>query len=75
MKIIADKNIPFIKGVLEPWADVEYHEGSRIDKATLAGADALIVRTRTRCDKNLLQGTGIQFIGTATIGTDHIDLA
>ncbi|MGM0667215.1 MAG: 4-phosphoerythronate dehydrogenase [Bacteroidota bacterium] len=75
MKIIADKNIPFIKGVLEPWADVEYHEGSRIGKDTLAGADALIVRTRTRCDKSLLQGTGIQFIGTATIGTDHIDLA
>jgi len=74
MKIIADKNIPFIRGVLEPWADVEYYEGSRINNDILAGADALIVRTRTRCDKNLLQGSGIKFIGSATIGTDHIDL-
>jgi len=74
MKVIIDKNIPFIKGVLEPWAHVEYYEGSKINNALLSGADALIIRTRTRCSKNLLQGTGVKFIGTATIGTDHIDL-
>ncbi|HDZ41317.1 MAG TPA: 4-phosphoerythronate dehydrogenase [Bacteroidetes bacterium] len=74
MKIIIDKNIPYIKGVLEPWASVEYVEGNRINNNTLSGADALIIRTRTRCGRDLLKGTDIKFIGSATIGTDHIDL-
>jgi len=74
MKVIIDKNIPYIKGVLEPWSRVEYYEGSRINNELLRDSDALIVRTRTRCDKNLLHGTNVKFIGTATIGTDHIDL-
>ncbi|MDT8402233.1 MAG: 4-phosphoerythronate dehydrogenase [Bacteroidales bacterium] len=74
MKIIIDKNIPFIKGVLEPWANVEYLEGSRINNASLSGADALIIRSRTHCGRDLLEGTDIKFVGSATIGTDHIDL-
>ncbi len=73
MKIIIDKNIPFVHGALENWADVEYVEGSKICRDMLVGADAMIIRTRTRCDKKLLERTGIKFIGTATIGTDHID--
>ncbi len=73
MKIIIDKNIPFVHGVLENWADVEYVDGSKIFRDTLEGAEAIIIRTRTRCNKSLLEGTGIKFIGTATIGTDHID--
>ena len=74
MKVIIDKNIPFIHGVLEPWANVEYVEGSRINRDLVATADAMIIRTRTKCNKSLLENTGIRFIGTATIGTDHIDL-
>jgi erythronate-4-phosphate dehydrogenase len=74
MKIIIDKNIPFVHGVLEPWADIEYVEGSRINHDLLEKAEAMIIRTRTKCDKSLLEKTAIKFIGTATIGTDHIDL-
>jgi len=75
MKIVADDKIPFLKGVFEPYADVSYLPGGKISKADLAGADALLVRTRTRCDASLLDGTPVKAIATATIGFDHIDTA
>lgn len=73
IKIIADQNIPFLKGALEPFADVYYYSGDEINQAILRDADALITRTRTLCNKTLLEGTNIRFIATATIGFDHID--
>ncbi len=73
IKIIADDKIPFLKGVLEPFAHVEYHKGNDISKEHVKNADALIVRTRTKCNKNLLEGSNVKFIATATIGFDHID--
>jgi erythronate-4-phosphate dehydrogenase len=75
LKIVADAHIPFLKGALEPYARVVYLEGSQIGRQDVEDADALIVRTRTRCDKALLEGTSVQFIATATIGFDHIDTA
>ena len=75
MKIIADSAIPFLRGVLEPYAEVEYLPGSRIDAAAVRTADALAVRTRTRCDAALLAGSRVRLIATATIGFDHIDTA
>jgi len=74
IKIVADKAIPFLEGVLEPYAEVVYKEGSEISNADLKDAQALITRTRTRCNKDLLHDTAVQIISTATIGTDHIDL-
>jgi erythronate-4-phosphate dehydrogenase len=73
MKIIVDDKIPLIKGVFEPFVEVEYVSGNQIDSACAAEADALIVRTRTKCNKKLLSGTKVKFIATATIGFDHID--
>jgi erythronate-4-phosphate dehydrogenase len=73
IKIIADNKIPFLKGVLEPFSKIEYHKGSEITKEIVQDADALIIRTRTKCDEELLKDTKIKFIGTATIGIDHID--
>lgn len=73
MRLIADKNIPFLKGVLEPFFDVEYYSGSEITSEIVRNADALIIRTRTICDSNLLSGSKVKFIGSATIGFDHID--
>lgn len=75
MKIVADAHIPYIKGLLEPYAQVTYKAGRDIRPSDVAEADALLVRTRTRCDAALLEGSPVKFIGTATIGTDHIDLA
>lgn len=74
MKIIVEKNIPFIKGLLERYAEVVYLSPEAIDAAAMADADALVTRTRTRCDASLLDGSKCRFIATATIGTDHIDL-
>lgn len=73
MKIIIEANIPYIKGILEPIAKVEYLHADKIDKDAVHDADILLVRTRTQCDKTLLEGSRCCFIGTATIGTDHID--
>ena len=73
MKIVADKNIPFLEGVFEPYAEVVYLEGKKISKNDIKDADALIIRTRTKCNAELLDGTSVKVIATATIGTDHID--
>jgi len=73
MKIVADNKIPFLKGILEPFAEVVYLPGKQIDNKILKDADALLIRTRTKCTESLLKGTKVKFIGTATIGFDHID--
>jgi len=72
-KIVADQDIPYLKGILEPFAHVEYFKGSKIQRKHLLDAEVLIIRTRTICDKNLLDGTNIKLICSATIGMDHID--
>ena len=74
MKIVIDKSIPFTEGVFEPYAEVLYREGPLITREDLMGADALIIRTRTRCDSSLLDGTGVKMIATTTSGTENIDV-
>ena len=74
MKILIDSAIPYLRGVLEPFAEVSYLDGKAFTREIVASADALIIRTRTRCDKALLEGSKVHFIATATIGFDHIDL-
>lgn len=73
LKIIIDNKIPLLKGLFEPWAEVEYVQGNLISKDNIRDADAMIIRTRTKCNADLLEGSSVRFIGTATIGTDHID--
>ena len=74
MKIVADKHIPFLEGVFEPYAEVVYIDGRQINHEDVIDADALIIRTRTKCNADLLDDTRVKLISTATIGTDHIDL-
>ena len=74
MKIIVDDKIPYIQEHLRLLADeVVALNGASINAADVRDADALIVRTRTRCDESLLKGSKVQFVATATIGFDHID--
>jgi erythronate-4-phosphate dehydrogenase len=74
MKIVVDDKIPYIQEKLRLLADeVTALSGSQIGAADVKDADALIVRTRTRCDETLLKGSKVQLIATATIGFDHID--
>ena len=75
MKFVIDKAIPFVEGVFEPFAEVIYKEGPDIAREDLLDADALVIRTRTRCDAALLEGTSIKIIATATVSMDNIDLA
>ena len=74
MKIIVEANIPYIKGLLEEFGSVEYLPAPAITPVAVKDADALFVRTRTKCGEGLLSGSRVSFIATATIGTDHIDL-
>ena len=74
MKILVDKDIPFIEGVFEPFAQVEYLSGKEFAPSNVKDADALVIRTRTKCNASLLDGSAVKFIATATIGLDHIDL-
>ena len=74
MKVIVDDKIPYIREALERLADkVIYLPGKDITADIVRDADALIIRTRTHCNKELLEGSRVRFIGTATIGFDHID--
>ena len=74
MKVIADDKIPFLKGVLESEGiEVTYLAGAKTTAEDVAAADALITRTRTKCNEALLENSAVKFIATATIGFDHID--
>ena len=74
MKVIVDNKIPFIKKAIEKIADeVVYAPGKDFTPSLVKDADALIIRTRTRCNRELLAGSQVKFIATATIGFDHID--
>ena len=74
MKIIIDNKIPFIKEAVQRIADeVACVPGKDFTPELVRDADALIVRTRTHCNRDLLEGSRVKFIATATIGFDHID--
>ncbi len=73
-KIVIDRAIPYIRGVFEPYAEVEYLDGKTITASDVADADAIVIRTRTKCNQALLEESKVKHIATATIGFDHIDL-
>ena len=73
-KIVADAAIPFLKGLFEPYADVVYLPADSIDREAVKDASVLLTRTRTKCTPELLEGTAVKLIASATIGTDHIDI-
>lgn len=74
MHIVADENIPLLNEFFSDFGDITLIEGRSMTAADLAGAEILLVRSVTRVDRSLLEGTPVKFVGTATIGTDHIDL-
>ena len=74
MKILIDQFVPYAEEALAPYAEVESVDGLSLSPADVADADALIVRTRTKCNEALLgSARNLKFVGTATIGYDHID--
>jgi erythronate-4-phosphate dehydrogenase len=75
MKIVADANIPLIREAIGTLGDVALIPGREITRQALQNADALFVRSITKVDENLLEGTHVRLVATATIGVDHVDTA
>lgn len=73
MKIIADTNIPFVKECFSSIGEVEVFAGRQITRDVVCNAECLLVRSVTKVDSDLLAGSKVRFVGTATIGFDHID--
>lgn len=74
MRLLADENIPLLDPFFAAFGEIRRLPGRAIDRAALADVDALLVRSVTRVDAALLEGTPVRFVGTCTIGTDHLDL-
>ena len=74
LRIVADENIPLVREAFGGLGEVRLLPGRAISRGELARADVLLVRSVTRVGAELLEGTPVRFVGTATIGTDHIDL-
>jgi len=75
VNIFADENIPLVHNFFDALGDVATFSGRNIDASQLVNADILLVRSITRVDDALLEGTNVKFVGTCTIGHDHIDQA
>ncbi len=74
MNFVVDSKNPFLADALRPYGDTRELATPLISQETLRHADAVVVRSETRVNAALLDGTAVRFIGTATIGTDHVDL-
>ena len=74
MLIVADENIPLIDAFFAGFGEIRRLPGRSIDRAALAEADVLLVRSVTQVSRELLEGSPVRFVGTCTIGTDHLDL-
>lgn len=72
-KLIIDDAVPYLRDRLEGIYECDYLPGERITSADVREADGLIVRTRTRCNASLLEGSNVSFVATGTIGLDHFD--
>lgn len=74
MKIVCSDNMPYAMEAFSQFGDVVIKSGRAITSADVRDADGLMIRSTTRVDKTLLEGSRVKFTGTATIGTDHMDL-
>jgi erythronate-4-phosphate dehydrogenase len=74
MRIVADANIPFVRECLSSVGEVRVLSGRDIAPQVVADADALLVRSITPVNESLLGGSAVRFVGTATIGFDHVDV-
>ena len=75
MKILVDENIPFGREAFGRLGDVVTMHGRKMDAAAVRDADMLIIRSITKVGRELLDGSRVRFVGTCTIGTDHVDEA
>lgn len=74
MRIVADENIPLLEAFFANFGEIHRAPGRSLKAADLADAELLLVRSVTRVDEALLADSPVKFVGTCTIGTDHLDL-
>ncbi|MFC6668873.1 hypothetical protein [Marinobacterium aestuariivivens] len=74
LNIVADENIPALDAMFGPLGNIRRVPGRGVSNRDLRDADLLLVRSITDVGAELLTGTPVGFVGTATIGTDHVDL-
>ncbi|VEF12028.1 erythronate-4-phosphate dehydrogenase [Pseudomonas fluorescens] len=74
MLIVADENIPLLDAFFAGFGEIRRVPGRSIDPATVEQADVLLVRSVTAVNRALLENSKVRFVGTCTIGTDHLDL-
>ena len=74
MRIVADRRIPFVDEAFGGFGEISKYDSKEINNAAVKDADALLVRSETKVTGKLLAGSSVKFVGTATIGTDHVDL-
>ncbi|WP_100639649.1 4-phosphoerythronate dehydrogenase PdxB [Marinobacter salexigens] len=74
MLIVADENIPLLEAFFGDIGEIRRVSGRTMSAEDVRDADVLLVRSVTRVDRALLEGSRVCFVGTATIGTDHVDL-
>ncbi|MEN2395865.1 4-phosphoerythronate dehydrogenase PdxB [Pseudomonas halotolerans] len=74
MLIVADENIPLLDAFFQGFGDIRRVPGRGIDRGMVEQADVLLVRSVTQVNRALLEGSKVRFVGTCTIGTDHLDL-
>ncbi|KKJ95822.1 erythronate-4-phosphate dehydrogenase [Stutzerimonas stutzeri] len=74
MHILADENIPLVDEFFAGFGEIRRMPGRSINRAALENVDVLLVRSVTRVDREMLEGSAVRFVGTCTIGTDHLDL-
>lgn len=73
MRILADENIPLVEAFFGSFGEIRRQPGRAFSADALAEADVLLVRSVTRVNADLLAGSPVRFVGTCTIGTDHLD--
>ena len=74
MLIVADENIPLLEEFFADFGEIRRFPGRQISRADVLDADILLVRSVTKVDRDLLEGSAVRFVGTCTIGTDHLAL-
>ena len=74
MKIVADENLAFTEYFFADFGEIQQAAGRSLTHADVQDAEALLVRSVTQVNEQLIQNTALKFVGSATIGTDHLDI-
>lgn len=74
MNIVADENLAFTEYFFSEFGEISHHAGRTLTQHDVKNADALLIRSVTQVDHQLIKNTELKFIGSATIGTDHLDI-